>query len=334
MASVDVFKGTGFAMSELTDSAVRAPYQPGRIGSMGLFEKKGIRTTTFQLERQGRSISLLPSKPRGSRGTQMPPTKRTLRTFNVPHIPHDAELLADSIQNIRAAASETELQAVSSVVNDVIDQLRQNHEVTHEFYRIGAIKGVLLDGDGTTTLIDLFSEFGISQTSVDFVLGTAGTDVAGKVEEVHAAMDDALGAQAYNGIHAFCGATFFSKLTGHAVVKDAYQRWNDGQYLRDTQRVTGFEYQGVFWERYRGKVGDVQYVPLADCRFVPLGVRGMFLERYAPADMMEFVNTEGQPIYVAQEPKPFNKGVDFHSQSNPIMMATIPEALIRGTTSN
>ena len=344
MPSIDVFKGDGFSMTELTASINRAPYQPGRLGAMGLFESDGIRTTTFQLERKGRMISLLPSKPRGAAGTQKEKSKRKLRTFNVPHIPYDGEILADDIQDIRSfptpdGGGESELEAASDILNDQLDEMRQDHEVTHEFLRIGAIKGSVIDGDGTTVLIDLFSEFGISQTAVDFVLGTGTTDIKGKAESVRRAIEDALGAFTYTGIHAFCGNSFWDKLVAHAKVEAAYDRWQDGAFLRTTQRDIpgqqgGFEFGGIIWENYRGKIGDVPFIPDADCRFVPMGVRGLLLERYAPADIMDAVNTKGLPVYALQEPKRFGKGIDIHTQSNPLMICSIPEVLVRGHTSN
>jgi len=339
MSILDVFASDAFSMSELTASINRAPYQPGRIGALGLFEEQGIRTTTFELERKGRSISLLPSKPRGAEGTQHQKDKRNVRQFGVPHIPYNDIILADSIQGIREFNSENQLMAIGREVTESLDGMRQDFEVTHEFYRIGAIKGNVVDGDGSTVLVDLFSEFGLTQHAVDFLLGTAGTDVKEKIEDVRRHIEAALGALTYRGLHAFCGDDFWDKLVSHPVVKAAYDRWNDGAFLRSTQRhvpqgTNGFEFAGCFFENYRGKVGDVDFVPAADCRFIPVGVRKLFLTRYAPGDMLNAVNTRGLPMYAMQERMKFDKGVELHTQSNPLMICTIPEVLVRGHTSN
>jgi len=215
--------------------------------------------------------------------------------------------------------------------------MRQNHEITHEYHRIGAISGVIVDGDATTTLYDLFAEFGISQTSVDFTLGTTTVDIKSKVEAVRRAIEDALGLLTYTGIHAFCGNTFWDKLVSHPDVKSAWTYWQNGQFFRESQRVANggqFDYLGVTWENYRGKVGSTAFIPDADCRFVVEGVPELFLEHYAPADTLDAVNTLGQEVYAMQEPMEFNKGVLIHTQSNPLMLCTRPETLIRGTTSN
>jgi hypothetical protein len=152
---------------------------------------------------------------------------------------------------------------------------------------------------------------------------------------VRRAIEDALGPLSYTGIHAFCGNTFWDELVAHASLATAFERKDDGEFFRESQRATGgFMFAGVFWENYRGRVGDVDFIPAADARFVPLGVRDLFLEHYGPGDTIDTVNRPGQPIIVKQEPKPMDKGIDIHTQSNALMLCTRPEVLIRGTTSN
>lgn len=338
MPSLDVFKGNAFSVIELTESINRAPYNPGRLGALGVFTPKPVRTTYVELIRKGATISLLPTKERGAPGTTKSPDKRAARLFKIPHIPYDAPILADSIQNIRAYGPNDELMAVSDIVNETMDAMRQDHEVTHEWHRIGALKGVILDADGTTTLLDLFAEFGISETSVDFLLGTSTTDVKGKCETVRRAMETALGGLAFKGIHALCGDTFWDKLTTHATVVDSYRATTNSNFMRESQRLPfytgGFEHCGIFFENYRGKVGSTNFIGASDCRFYPEGVQSLFIEHYGPSDTMDGVNQPGQVVYAMQEPLQGNKGVNLLTQSNPLMLCTRPEVLIKGTTSN
>ena len=58
----------------------------------------------------------------------------------------------------------------------------------------------------------------------------------------------------------------------------------------------------------------------------------MFQIAYAPGDYMETVNTVGSPYYANQRMMDFNKGVELESQSNPIVLNTLPEAVIELTT--
>ena len=60
---------------------------------------------------------------------------------------------------------------MQAVVNDRLAMMAMKHDATLEHLRIGAIKGQILDADGTTILYDLFDEFGVSQQAeVDFDL--------------------------------------------------------------------------------------------------------------------------------------------------------------------
>jgi hypothetical protein len=48
-------------------------------------------------------------------------------------------------------------------------------------------------------------------------------------------------------IHALVSPEFFDALTGHAKVKEAYERWEDGAALRNDMRA-GFTFAGITFE--------------------------------------------------------------------------------------
>src|SRR5690606_18567332 len=119
--------------------------------------------------------------------------------------------------------------------------------------------------------------------------------------------------------------SFWRKFIGHSKVKQAYERWQDGERLRDDPRQ-GFKFGGIYWERYRGggkiKVEDKQ------AHAVPTGVLDLFITRFAPGDYMDAVNTLGLPFYSSSEPLPHGKGVELEAQSNPAHLCTRPQACI------
>src|SRR5205814_10645896 len=103
--------------------------------------------------------------------------------------------------------------------------MRQNHAWTLEFARAQAItQGTAYSPSGTVSY-DWYSTFtgNARPAAVDFVLGTAATEVLAKIETVIAAMQDSYGSVSYNGIVALCSSQFFSKLISHPTVKSAYQ---------------------------------------------------------------------------------------------------------------
>lgn len=330
MALLDAFNSNMFSTVSLSTAVNKLPFKPGRIGAMNLFENKGIRTTTVVIEeRQGR-LALLTSTRRGSTVSQSyDKARRTARSFVIPHYNYDDEILADDIQGVRAFGSETELEVLSQVVNDTLGEMRAQHDVTHEFLRAGAVQGLIKDGDGST-LFNLFTEFGVSETVRSFELEVATTDVRGLCLATIRDIEDALGAAPYTQVHGFCGDTFFDEFISHADVQDAYSRFKDGEMLRNDPRAA-FPFGGILFENYRAKVGSTDYIPLTECRFFPTGTPGLFKEHFAPADFIETVNTVGKPVYAKQARIKFDKGIEVHTQSNPLPLCTRPLVLVKGT---
>ena len=156
------------------------------------------------------------------------------------------------------------------MVNDRLEEMRQSHEVTHEHMRMGAIHGTVWDADGST-IEDLFVAFSITQKVVDFLLGTSTTDIRLKVLEVVRHIEQNLGATTFDHIHCFTSEGFMDAFISHADVKAAYDRWMEGEFLRNDPRK-GFKFAGVTFEEYRGKIGTRDFITAGDARFFPVGV--------------------------------------------------------------
>lgn len=327
---LDVFNQDMFSTVSLTESINKLPYVPSRLGQLGLFRPKPIKDLSVVIEEQHGLLRLLPVRRRGEAGTTGKAKARKARSFQIQHIPHDDVILADDIQGVTEFGSSDRNKTIIATVNDRLADMRQNHEVTHEFHRAAAIQGKLLDADGSTEIYDFFTEFGITETSVNFALGTDTTDVKSKCTEVIRAIQDALGATPMSGVHAMCGDSFFDAFVSHPKVAASYERWREGEFLRSQQLNAPFVWGGIMWENYRGSVDGVNFIPDGRARFFPTGVPGLFLEHYGPADIVEAVNTMGKPVYAKQERMKWDKGVELHTQSNPLIMCSRPAALVEG----
>lgn len=329
---LDVFNSDPFTTTSLTAAINKAPYKPARIGQMGLYRRVPISTLSVFIEEMEGKLSLLTTKRRGGGGSTMATREtRKVRPFSIYHIPHDDALLADDIQGVRAFGSEMQLEILSQKTNEKLMRLRQNHEATHEYHRIGGIKGIITDGDGSTELLNLFTEFGLSQQLFYFDFAN-NTSIKTTCMEVYDWMEEAVGASPWTSIHAMVGKTFWKELLTSPEVEAAFDRANNGSFLRENQ-TTGsrsFEYCGITWESYRGAVGATKFVADDAAHFFPVGVPDLFLEHFGPADFIETVNTMGVPVYVKQETMKFDKGVELHSQSNPLYICTRPGLLGKG----
>lgn len=327
---LDIFNDDAFSVSSLTAAINEQPHQPGRIGALGLFQEEGVTTTSVTIEYNQGGLSLVPVGERGKPVSPQERDQRNLRSFVVPHLKKDDTLLADAIQNLRAFGSETDVETVQNVVNQRLGRMNRDLDATIEFHRVGAIKGLILDADGSSVIYDLYDEFGIVQEEVSLALGNAATNVRNKILEAVRKSEDKLGATVVSGYRIFFGRALFDAFTGHAKVEKAWERWNEGEMLRNDPRG-GFMFGGAFCEEYRGKVGTQAFIGDNEAYLVPEGVADLFITRFAPADYMETANTLGLPKYAKQEPLRMNRGVEFEAQSNPLNLCTRPGAIIKLT---
>lgn len=328
------FSNDAFNMVALTAAINKIPNNYGRLEQLNLMPAEGVRTRTILIEEMSGVLNLLPTMPVGAPGSLGTQGKRKVRSFVIPHIPHDDVVLPEEVQGLRAFGSENDLEALSSLIAKKLQNMRNKHAITLEHLRMGALKGVILDADAST-IYDLYSEFGITQKTVNFALSTNTTEVIGKVLEVKRHIEDNLRGEFMTGIMCLCSQGFFDALTTHSKVKEAYQRWQNGQILFTDNR-TNFSFGGVVFEEYRGQATDAagnvrKFVADDEAHFFPLGTASTFRTFHAPADFNETANTLGLPLYAKQAPRKFERGTEVHTQSNPLPICLRPEVLVKGT---
>lgn len=342
MALLDIFNNNAFSLATLTDYVNRQPYKPQKIAKLGLFESKGISTTSIDVEEHQGILSLIPNTPRGGVGNQNAHQKNKLRNFRCTHLELEDTVMATEVQDLRQPGTEMMLATLESVVQGRLTEMLPKHDATLEFQRLGALKGLILDADGSTVIYNLFNEFGFTQTQQDFALGTSTTDVLGLLTSVvKGAIEDALGAEVFDGVMIYAGKTWWREFITHPKVVNAYQYFQaTGQNmnpLRDDLRYEGFQFGGCIIQQYRGKVGGVQFIADSEAYAFPLGDDlGIYKTYFAPADVITGINQVGLPRYAYQIPLPGNplKGQQVLTQSNPISLCLRPDVLIKLTTSN
>lgn len=322
---LDVFNDEAFQMTKLTKAINLVPYRPTRIQSLGWFSQEGIDTTSVMIEMQTDALTLVPV---GARGAPMPIKnlpRRNVRPFSVVHLPQRVALYADEVQNLRAFGQQTEVELATARIKKKLAIARRDLDLTIEHQRIGAVKGQVLDADGSTVLLDLFTAFGVSQQTHDMVLDNDATKVHVKCNEVLRKVEDKLGGQMASSFRGLCSQEFFDALIGHPAVIAKYPQGFPA-FREDSRR--GIEFGGIFWEEYRGQIGATRFIPANKAYVVPEGVPDLFVTYYAPAPYMDTVNTEGLPFYAKQERMDFDKGLDIETQSNPLHLCTRPDAIV------
>ncbi|MTD32523.1 major capsid protein [Paludibacterium denitrificans] len=331
----DILKDPCFNVASLTESIKLLPNTFSKVGQSGIFKGKGINTRTVAIEYAQGRIHLLANKDVGSPGQRTKRNPRNVRYFGVPHIPHDDTILAADLIGSRTFGSSDTLTVadVASVVNDHLQDMKSRHDLTREWMMLGAAKGQILDGDGQL-MYDLFKEFGIQKKVIEFKLSDPAFNVKKACADICRHVEKNLLGDVSNGIKAWVDADFFDAFTTHPNVEKAFFGWAAAQEALGGDTRSGFKFGGVTFEEYTGEVptadGKTSVSLIASGRghVVPLGTMSTFAIYDAPGDFIEAVGTIGQPYYAKIKNTDFDRGVDLHTQSNPLPLCLRPGVLV------
>ena len=316
-----------FGVMTMTESINNLQVVPSRIGAMNLFQGGGISETVVGIEQVDQELHLIPAAERGTMPEYGRDQKRVLRAIRVPHLPKNDHIIADSLTNVRQFGTNDTVEGVASVVAAKLQKLRNEHETTWEYHRIGALQGTIKDADGSTTLIDMFSEFAVTRVTVTWTVANAnGLKIA--AQNIIRKTEEALKLSPYTEIQVMCGQTFWDALIVNAETKAAFDKFQDGEFLRQNP-FTPFRYAGLAFSELRGKVGSNPVVPAAEAFSFPVGVPGLYEQAFAPGTFVESVGTIGLPFYAKQATDQFGTRVNIHTQSNPLFLVKRPLVLIK-----
>lgn len=335
-----------FTDQELTEAINILPNQYGRLESMGMFPIDPISSTIVEIRIEEGVLTLLPAKARGAPAT---PAARNLKKslfLEVPHIPHLDTIKPSDIQNMNQVVARSRGKVtLDSLMNKRLADMRSRHDLTLEFMRMAALKGVLLDGAGAT-LYDFFTEFAVVKKSVAFALGTGTTDVLSKCDEVVAHIENNAGGEVIGGVEALVDSAFFNKLIDHAKVKDKYVNWQAAQAMSNPKRedatggATGrvFPFGAINFREARGSVtpfggSATPFVAASTGHAFPIGTRDTFVTYSAPPNRVDAANVApDEVISITTEILKHGQGVEMRSESNVLPLVRRPALIVELTT--
>jgi hypothetical protein len=334
---INPFDTSGYDLATMTQSVNLIGNNYGRVRQLGLFMPDPVRTRTIVVEETNGLITLLQSQVPGAPAPRKKTGKGKLRSFIIPHIPYDDVIKPADLQGRREAGT-IDPKTLAVEMTKRLTEMRANHAITEEHLMMGAVKGTILDADGST-LYNLYTEFDITQKTIDFVLDTDTTDVTAKCRETLRHIEDNLLGDVMMGVHCLCDETFFDALISHPNVEKFYLQHVTALQLAGvgTDPRKGFNFGGITFEEYRGKATDPAtgnlraFIAAGYAHFFPVGTQSTFKVHYAPAEYMETVNTLGIPIYAKQVMQASGKWIDILTESNPLPICRRPGTLVTGT---
>lgn len=346
MSEVDVVNFP-FTAQQLSNSVNRIPNNYGLINALGLFPSQGSISTLVEITIDDGSIRVLPAKERGSPGTSNDRLPVKKYWVEVPHFPMEDLITPRDLQNMMIVVQQSRTPVTLDMeVAKRLFNIRNKHSITLEWVRMGALKGLITDGNGDT-LLDLYGFFGITKKTIDFVLGTNTTDIIDKCTQLRQSMATNLKGETMTRPEVLVSSSFFTKFVQHAKVEKYWVNWQAASELARAkfdpmggQLGRTFEFQQILWREYYGvapvgkPVTSTAFVPDGYGYAYPAGTQNMFETWNAPADDIRVVNQPGQEIWISPKILDHGGGIELKSQSNCLAICKRPEALVEVMTSN
>jgi hypothetical protein len=328
----------GFEVQDWTQEINVIPNQWGTIGQLGLFKEESVAEHVVVFEETTKDGALIVDRVRGDRAQQGKDANRKLHTFAVPHFPYDDFISPQDLQGKRAYGSEG-VETLELVRARKLERIRQNHAWTLEFARAQVItQGTVYSPSGTVTQ-DWNSEFGVTRTSVDFLLGTSTTEILDKINTAITQVLENTGGEVVTGMVALTSPEFFAKLISHATVKTAYT------YYQNTQdplksRLGGsmamhreFVHGGLRFIEMRDSYAGQRLIPTGKAYVVPTGTDSL-KTFFSPANRFGLVNTLGEQVYVFESADAKGTKVELESESNFVNALLRPAMVVELNSSN
>lgn len=328
-----------FTASTLTDVINEIPGSYSKIVDMGIFRLRNIPTTNVTVESKDGYLKLVDAVPYGAPSAITGTSTRTRRTFELLHRPLDAAIAPGDIRNLLALGSggcgqDAGLEQMAAYLTERLDEMKMHHDLAREWSMLGALKGRIVNSDGTV-VYDLFNEFGVTETVVDFQLSVATTDVKQKCAQVIRNIRQNLTGDVMTGIHAFVDQDFFNALIDHPSVKEVWLQWATNQSALGRDPFDKFTFAGITFEVYDATVTaadgvtQVAFFGALEGRAFPLGTRNTLIEYAGPADFNDTINRPGAVYYARVTPAKHDRGYEIHTQSNLLPICGRPKVLTK-----
>ena len=338
---------------ELTEEVNRIPNNFGLLNALNLAPREAMASRYVRIDfRDGQLVVLAASDP-GAPGQMSEADDESGKILVIPHFPHlDAINVGDLSNALQVVNGELVSKTLDSETAKRLATIRAHHAITREYIRMGGLKGLVKDGKGRT-LYDLFAVFGITKKVIDFTLGTAGTSILDKCEEVVDHVQTNLKGESMSQIEVITSPSFFGKLIQHPNVEKYWLQTQAAQALAKTERerLGGnwgrvFEFGDILWREYKGTfpvrnstgaITSEVTVASGYGHAYPAGTMNTFRTYDGPPNHIDRVNTPpsgDEEVFISTKILDHGQGVEFKSQSNSLAVWKQPKCLVEVKTSN
>lgn len=329
----DLLEGDLVSMSTLSHGINRVNPSPFLLEKYIKFVEKPISTNSVAIEERSKKLTVIPSSARGTVGKANRTTRRKMRRLEIPHYQEFDSILASEFQNVRDFGDPIALASFQKALNEKLDDMRANLEVTKEFARAGAIQNVIFDADGSV-IYDLHDEFETNPTTHVINITDPTVDLREEFVAVKRKSEAHLGGYVVKDFPVFMPAEMFDAAIKHASLKTAYERYLEGAAFREDLRTIGLRIAtNVILMSY--EPNGLEGLPFIDPEksICAPNAEGLFKAWYGPADNDEWVGKPGLPLFAMSERMKFGKGAELAAETNYLPINENPPATVEITWS-
>lgn len=331
-------------LAYLTTEINLVPNQYNRLGSLGIFRLEPSARGGIIFDRTTEEIGLLgDTSGQGNKQLSSKDWQRETFSLTAPEFSYSDHITVEDIDRIRAVGEADQPEMLADVQERKLTKLRRKHEQTHEFMRMGALKGITTTPDGKV-YANMYTEFGVTPKVVTFDIYNADMDLNGLCREIlRHGEDNAQDGQWAGAYHILVSPEFFDALTNHPKVFETYNQYQNlnqmglGQVNRDDlgRRRFGrtFMHSGVMFEEYRAtaKYGStsIRFIDALEGHGYPEGMDDLFVTYALPAKKFSSINGLGQETYAWQHPIERDEQVEIESFSSVLPVCRRPAVLVK-----
>ena len=311
----------------------------GFVNGQGLFESTGTTEKAIVFDKNTHNITLLPQVNRGSH-SQTTGKERAVETFSLPltYFKHLDTLTAEDILSWRAPGT-TDKETVARAAAEKTTDMRLLGDQMKEYLKLQALKGIFKTPDGTV-VADMFTEFGVTQESVNFELNNSATDVNTKISELKRLVKAGLKSSTMTGVDVYLDENSFDMLTSHPSMRSYYNFDGASRVLREEMAqymqwgvMEVFEHKGVRFFCYNPTFnlpqgGTEDFLATKSGIAIPRGARGLFRGYNGPTNKLSQIGAPGQEMYLRTYLDPRDDYVEFELEMSNLYFPTQPKALV------
>lgn len=328
-----------FEVVDRTQELQLVPNSWTLLGDSGLFAEEMLTQHTVTFTEDKRTLGLITDQLRGAKNQANLNDYRKIHSYSMSHHPIVDALHPWDVQGKSAYGNLDQADNTAAAIARKMEKIKKSYAVTKEVARFLTLGTGNIWAPNGTIAGNFYTDFGITRKQVDFVLGTATTDIVAKCEEIIASFQDsAQDGSVITGVTAYCSPEFFSALISHAKTQAAFAYQQQSAINQDILRGrTGgsglyrkFDFGGVKFVEVRTVLAGQKLITAKDAIFVADGVDDAFVTYYGPALRFGFENTVAMPEYMWTFQEPRGTEITIEAESNFINVLRKPNLVARG----